>query len=109
MNIVANIKPIIYYMSDIVGNTGTPDYTGEKVTLTAFRGPAVSPETGLAPSPRATTKTSACCGNSQEPNPPVIPTPELGPSAQGALWEFLPSYRQSQSACLSVARCRRVF
>lgn len=61
----------------------------------------MSPETGLASSPRATTKTSACCGNSQEPNPPVIPTPELGPSAQGALWEFLPSYLQSRFACLN--------
>lgn len=61
----------------------------------------MSPETGLASSPRATTKTSACCGNSQQPNPPVIPTPELGPSAQGALWEFLPSYLQSRFACLN--------
>lgn len=70
--------------------------------MTAFRGPpAVSPETGLASSPRATTKTSACCGNSQQPNPPVIPTPELGPSAQGALWKFLPSYLQSRFACLN--------
>ncbi|CAK40326.1 hypothetical protein An09g04720 [Aspergillus niger] len=72
-------------MSDIVGNTGTPDYTGEKVTLTAFRGPASQ----IPPSSRrqslALLRKEPCgnfCHHIVNLNPPVYRSPAVAASSE---------------------------